>query len=112
MGEGRGIYGKFIVERTDGKSAPGEKHAGCDYFVLDLTHGPFALPACIAYAEACRAEYPLLAADLDKLIATNKKSIAKLCEHRWYMGGQKVEGGIDKRFEMSVKCGTQRAPTA
>jgi len=60
----RGLYGKFHVERTDGKSAPGEKHDGCEYFVLDLTHDPFAVPALKAYADACAAEYPLLAADL------------------------------------------------
>ena len=60
----RGLYGKFYIERTDGKSAPGEKHHGCDYFVLDLTHDPHAGPALRAYAESCAEEYPLLAADL------------------------------------------------
>jgi hypothetical protein len=60
----RGLYGKFRVERTDGSSAPGEKHAGCDYFTLDLTHDPFAAPAIAAYADACAAEYPSLARDL------------------------------------------------
>ena len=57
----RGLYGKFHVERTDGKSAPGQKHDGCDYFVLDLTHDPHALPALVAYEQSCNAEYPLLA---------------------------------------------------
>lgn len=33
----RGLYSKFKVERTDGSSAPGEKHDACEYFVLDLT---------------------------------------------------------------------------
>jgi len=65
----RGLYGKFRIERTDGKSAPGEKHDGCEYFVLDLTHDPHAPPALRAYADACRAGYPLLAADLDALLA-------------------------------------------
>jgi len=60
----RGLYGKFRIERTDGKSAPGEKHDGCDYFVLDLTHDPHARPALMAYAKSCAEEYPLLAADL------------------------------------------------
>ncbi len=60
----RGLYGKFHIERTDGKSAPGEKHHGCDYFVLDLTHDPHAIPALRAYADACEADYPLLARDL------------------------------------------------
>ncbi len=61
----RGIYHKFNIERTDGTSIEGGKHHGCDYFVLDVTHDPFALPALRSYAEVCRPQYPLLAADLD-----------------------------------------------
>ena len=49
-----------------GHSAPGGKHEGCDYFVLDLTHDPFAIAGIIAYADACASEYPALAADLRK----------------------------------------------
>jgi hypothetical protein len=60
----RGLYNKFYVEREDGSSEPGGKHAGCDYFVLDLDHDPFAAPALRAYADACETEYPLLARDL------------------------------------------------
>lgn len=60
-----GLYNKFTITRNDGKDAPGEKHDGCEYFVLDLTHDPSALVALRAYADACRLEYPLLAADLD-----------------------------------------------
>ena len=60
-----GLYAKFrTIERTDGQSAPGQKHHGCDYFVLDLTHDPHALPALAAYAESCASEYPALARDL------------------------------------------------
>jgi hypothetical protein len=64
----RGIYGKFKIERIDGSSAPGGKHAGCFYFTLDLDHDPHAKPALKAYAESCRADYPKLAADLDGMI--------------------------------------------
>jgi hypothetical protein len=64
-----GLYGKFRVERTDGKSAPGEKHEGCRYFVLDLDHDPFALPALRAYERACAARYPALSQDLTLEIA-------------------------------------------
>jgi hypothetical protein len=103
----RGIYGKFIVERTDGKSAPGKKHDGCDYFVLDLHHDPFALPAAIAYAEACRAEYPLLADDLDRLVVAHRKPVIR-CKHSFHTSGQKVEGGIDHSIERCVKCGEQK----
>lgn len=60
-----GLFHKFNVERVDGTSAPGQKHDGCDYFVLDLTHDPHALPALRAYAQSCRADYPKLADDLD-----------------------------------------------
>lgn len=60
----RGLYNKFIVNRADGKSEPGEKHDGCEYFVLDLTHDKFAPSALRAYASACAGEYPALSADL------------------------------------------------
>ncbi len=65
----RGLYGKYVVERNDGRSAAGERHHGCEYYVLDLNHDPFALPALRAYAEACRGQYPALAVDLDAIVA-------------------------------------------
>lgn len=58
------LHRKFIVHRTDGQSAPGRKHDGCDYFVLDMTHDPYALRAVLAYAHACEATHPTLAHDL------------------------------------------------
>ena len=60
----RGLHAKYRVERTDGSSARGEKHENCDYFVLDVTHDSYALPALRAYADGCAAEFPTLAADL------------------------------------------------
>jgi hypothetical protein len=60
----RGLFEKFIVRRTDGTSEVGKKHDGCEYFVLDMTHDPYAKAAAQAYVEACRADYPLLAADM------------------------------------------------
>lgn len=61
----RGLYDKFFVERTDGSSTPGEKHDGCEYFVLDITHDPHAGPALLAYAESARKDgYELLADDI------------------------------------------------
>ena len=59
-----GLYAKFTVTRTDGKSAPGEKHDGCEYFVLDVTHDKHAHAALKAYADSCEGEYPLLARDV------------------------------------------------
>jgi hypothetical protein len=66
-----GFYRKFYVSRTDGTDAPGEKHDGCDYFVLDLDHDPYAWPAIRAYMEACADKYPLLAADLKRKLDTH-----------------------------------------
>lgn len=45
------------------------KHASCDFFVLDCVHDKYARAALQAYADACRAEYPVLASDLDAKIA-------------------------------------------
>lgn len=60
----QGLYQKFHVERMDGSSIPGGKHDGCDYFVLDLVHDPYALEALAYYASACKETHPLLAKDL------------------------------------------------
>lgn len=62
----RGLYDKFKVERTDGTSAPGEKHHNCEYFVLDMDHDDHARAAITAYVASLEnsEEYPGLAADL------------------------------------------------
>lgn len=60
----KGIYNKFIVNRVDETDAPGGKHDGCEYFVLDATHDVYAYAALMAYADACEADYPKLAADI------------------------------------------------
>ena len=62
----RGLYQKFTVTRTDGKSASGEKHHNCDYFVLDMDHDDHARAAIEAYVKSLdeAEEYPGLAADL------------------------------------------------
>jgi len=65
----RGLYPKFRIERTDGKSAEGEKHENCEYFVLDLTHDRYAIPALVEYARQCdRDGYRELAADLGAML--------------------------------------------
>ena len=64
----RGLYEKFHVTRTDGASAPGGKHHGCQYFVLDCDHDPHARAALAAYRESCKAEYPRLAADIHAML--------------------------------------------
>lgn len=60
----RGLYRKYDITRTDGSSGPGGKHHNCTYFVLDLTHDPYAIPALQAYAEACKESHPALSRQL------------------------------------------------
>lgn len=70
MSDAKGIYRKFEVKRSDGSSGPGSKHEHCAYFVLDLEHDEYAIPALRAYADACRASHPELAADIDKIVVS------------------------------------------
>lgn len=58
------LAARYQVTRTDGTSDPGERHATCFLFVLDLDHDPFARAALAAYADAAEATHPTLAADL------------------------------------------------
>lgn len=60
----RPLYNKYLVQRSDGSSAPGAKHENCEYFVLDLVHDKHAKAALNAYAKSCVTEYPELARDL------------------------------------------------
>lgn len=56
MSDERGLYEKFTVRRNNSPLPTyGDKHYGCEYFVLDLTHDEAALPALVAYAEAANA---------------------------------------------------------
>jgi len=63
----RGIYEKYIVKRGDGRSEPGQRHYGCNYFVLDLTHDRFARKALLQYAEDCKVLFPELSKDLYRI---------------------------------------------
>jgi hypothetical protein len=67
--EPKGLYRKFAVTRADGSSKPGGKHENCYYFVLDLDHDKYAIPALIAYASVCWEEYPELADDIMAMVA-------------------------------------------
>lgn len=64
----KGLYRKYEIRRTDGSSEPGGKHDMCAYFVLDLRHDTFSVPALRAYAVACAEEFPALAADLLRIV--------------------------------------------
>jgi len=59
--EMEGLYPKYFVKKH---YDPEDKHAECEYFVLDWKHDPFTIPAVLAYADACEQRYPALAADL------------------------------------------------
>jgi hypothetical protein len=90
-----GIYRKFLVERTDGSSAPGGKHENCDYFVLDWAHDKYAVPAAIAYARACKDEYPELAADLSRRAGDTVGRLDNNAENRLTPSGPPDwEGGL------------------
>jgi hypothetical protein len=56
----KGIINKYTVIRNDGS----EKHANCEYFVLDMNCDKFAKPAILAYSKACENEFPLLSVEL------------------------------------------------
>lgn len=60
----RGLFAKYIVHRTDGSDAPGRKHHGCWYFVLDPAHDSHARVALAAYASDCATLRPELSRDL------------------------------------------------
>lgn len=70
----RGIYRKYEVKRTDGSSGPGGYHEHCAYFVLDLEHDPYAIPALKAYAKACKKKLPELARDLRFMLRSEEAS--------------------------------------
>ncbi len=99
----KGLFGKFIVARADGRDKPGEKHCGCQYFVLDCTHDPFAIPAIRAYAEACRNEYPVLSEDLRKLAAKADGSRSESLKKRVLRVTQSPMN--KRRWILDLECG-------
>lgn len=70
---GPGVYRKYLVKRLRDKE---QKHRHCEFFVLDQMHDPFAIPALNAYANACEATHPELAADLRTKVAAMHGRIA------------------------------------
>lgn len=58
------VFNKFNVRRVDGRDRSGGDREDAKYFVLDVTHDPFARQALIAYANACEETHPQLAADI------------------------------------------------
>lgn len=70
-----GFHQKFHVSRVDGQSAPGERHDGCAYFVLDLDHDPFSVAAMLVYGVACKETQPELAETIFARYPTQKMPI-------------------------------------
>ena len=69
----RGVYTKYFgLRRVDGTDGPGQKHEHCQYFILDLTHDPYAQAAIKAYIAACICTHPHLASDLEQWLFTRK----------------------------------------
>ena len=69
MSANLGLYNKFgDIERRDGRSARGEKHHGCEYFILDLTHDVHAVSALRGYILSCQRSHPQLAEDLKRTV--------------------------------------------
>lgn len=99
----QGLYGKFRIERTDGISAPGCKHHGCDYFVLDVTNDKHAVAALAAYADAAGATHPQLAADMRSrwnLPAQPAGDAAMPCGHHRSLMLKSAETGADLYCEL------------
>lgn len=63
------LYGKFFVQRSDGRDLPGGDKADAAYFVLDYVHDHYARTALATYADACEQDLPGLAADLRTRLA-------------------------------------------
>lgn len=70
-----GLYGKFHVERVDGKDRPGGPREGARYFVLDYVNDPVARIALRAYVTELRKRgiEPDLATDLNREINATRK---------------------------------------
>lgn len=62
------LFNKYVVKRSDGTDKPGGKHEDCQYFVLDLSHDPFAKNAVRVYAVSCRPTHPILGTALLDLV--------------------------------------------
>ncbi len=95
--EQQGLFRKFDVRRTDGSDAPGSKHHGCRYFVLDVSHDPYAKAALTAYAAACEFTHPYLARDLRE-----KWGASPACHHDLRA---EYEGENGARAAICAKCG-------
>lgn len=70
----QGMFRKFDVRRVDSSDAPGGKHYGCRYFVLDLDHDAYAPAAMRTYAAECKVTHSQLAADIESEFGAQTKA--------------------------------------
>jgi len=93
-----GMYRKYEVKRLNDETG---KLKDCEFFVLDLDYDKFAVPALKAYAEACKKEYPKLAADIEsKLYVIENIEFLKL----WTNGTDWViTESAEKALEITVE---------
>lgn len=75
----RGLFHKFRVTRVDGRDAPRDRAAR--YFVGNYVGDPHARVMVQAYADACRADDPQLADDLEAELADSAAD-----HERWGVG--------------------------
>jgi hypothetical protein len=104
----QGLYRKFEVRRVDGSDAPGRKHHGCEYFVLDLAHDKHAAPALRAYASSCAETHPVLSADLVARYGKPEQHAATLSDAAGYDLYQKAAcatSGVKKPCSYEAWCG-------
>lgn len=66
----KGFYNKYIVNRTDLRDLPGRDRANPKYIVLDITYDLHARVAALAYADEVENDYPELADDIRKIVAS------------------------------------------
>lgn len=102
--EERGVYGKYKVTRRDGSHKKGGKHEHCSYYVLDLEHDEFALPALKAYAKACKKKFPELARDLIDILNTDYRDCGCReagCPHAVTFGPRTPSEALSHKISLS-----------
>lgn len=96
-----GVHHKYLVKRTDGKDAPGQRHEHCAYFVLDLHCDEHALAALKAYARSCKKDNPELAADLLEIVDAERPRCGcreAFCPHTPMFGPQNASDAAHEKM--------------
>lgn len=102
--EAQGLFRKFDVRRVDGSHAPGGKHHGCEYFVLDIDHDTHAPAAMRAYAEACKDSHPQLSAELTARFGTRPVQPAAGVNQQLFSALQLFIDTVEEPPEANCSC--------